>query len=123
MPASYQLDLENRLVRTRGWGVLTDPEVRDLYDRLRVDPDFEPSFQQLCDLREVTDLKTTADALRALARRPTFAQGVRRAFVVGREVDYGLSRLFQAYSEPQGSVIEVFREWEAAEAWLGMRVR
>ena len=123
MPASYELDLENRLVRPRGWGILTDAEVRDLYERLQVDPGFDPSFQQLCDLREVTDLRTTADALRALARRQTFALGVRRAFVVGREVDYGLSRLFQAYAEPQGAVIEVFREWEAAEEWLGMRVQ
>jgi hypothetical protein len=121
LPASYELDLPKRLVRTRGWGVLTDAEVGDLYERLRRDPAFEPTFQQLCDLRQVTDLQTTVEALRALARRPTFAPGARRAFVVGREVDYGLSRLFQAYAEPKGSLIEVFREWEPAEEWLGIR--
>ena len=119
MPADYQLDLSERLVRTRGWGVLTDAEVDELYRRLQRDPGFRPDFRQLCDLREVTEIATTVDMLRAIARRKIFAPGVRRAFVVDRDIDYGLSRLFGAYSESEGAVIQVFRDWQEAVSWVG----
>jgi hypothetical protein len=115
------LDFAHRLVRTESWGVLTDDEVRDLYRDLRADPAFDRSFQQICDLRRVTRITTTVDTLRFLAQSHIFAPGVRRAFVVDREVDFGLSRLFAAYSEAEGAVIEVFRKWEDAEKWLGLR--
>lgn len=120
MPTTYELDQPLRLVRTRSWGALTDDEVRTMYERLMIDPGFDRSFRQLCDLREVTQIKVTVETLRMLAQRRIFAPGAQRAFVVGREVDYGLSRLFQAYSEVEGAVVEVFRGWDEAEAWLGL---
>jgi|SRR6185503_1064161 len=121
MPATYRLDPERRLVLTHSWGVLTDREVRDLYESIRTDPVFEPTFRQLCDLRDVTQITASADTLRDLARSHIFADGTRRAFVVARDVDYGMSRLFQAYVVP-GAVLEVFRDMEKAELWLGLRV-
>jgi len=123
MPTKYTLDLPHRLVRTHSWGVLSDQDVRDLYRDIRADPAFEPFFQQLCDLRQVTRITATVDTLRYLAQSRIFAAGARRAFVVDREVDFGMSRLFSAYSEVEGAVIEVFRNWEEAEEWLGLRVR
>jgi hypothetical protein len=39
---------------------------------------------------------------------------------VARDVDYGMSRLFQAYVA-EGVVLEVFRDLEKAELWLGLR--
>lgn len=119
MPASYELDLSEGMVRTRGWGVLTDQDVDELYRRLQKDPAFRPDFRQLCDLREVTEIETTVDMLRAIARRKIFAAGVRRAFVVDRDIDYGLSRLFGAYSETEGAMIQVFRSWQEAVDWVG----
>ena len=121
MPTSYTLDTPRRLVLTHSHGVLSSDEVRELYGNIRNDPGFEPSFQQLCDLREVTAITATVDTLRDIAQSHIFAPGTRRAFVVARDVDYGMSRLFQAYAV-EGAVIEVFRDMEAAEAWLGLHV-
>ena len=120
MPASYRLDPSRRLVFTHSSGVLTDQEVRDVYDQIRRDPAFDPTYQQLCDLRDVTGITATVDTLRDLARSHLFAPGTRRAFVVARDVDYGMSRLFQAYVV-EGVVLEVFRDMEKAEEWLGLR--
>ena len=120
MPAEYELDLTRRLVRTKEWGVLTDEDLRDLYEQIRTDPAFKPTFRQLCDLREVTKITTTAESLRTLAQSRVFTPGSRRAFVVGRAVDFGLARMFQAYSEVEGQTVEVFREMDDAEAWLGL---
>src|SRR5262245_14271033 len=120
MPASYRLDPTRRLVLTHSSGVLTDREVRALYASIRSDPGCDPTFQQLCDLREVTEITATADTLRDLARSHIFAAGTRRAFVVARDVDFGMARLFQAYVA-EGVVLEVFRDLEKAETWLGLR--
>jgi hypothetical protein len=123
MPTTYDLDARRRLVRTHSWGVLTDDEIRAMYEKLIADPAFDRSYRQLCDLRDVTTMTVTVDTLRLLAQRRIFAPGAKRAFVVGRDVDYGLSRLFQAYSEVEGAVIEVFKVWEDAEEWLQLRER
>ena len=120
MPAEYELDLALGLVRTKEWGVLTEDDLRELYERIRSDPAFDPSFRQLCDLREVTKITTTAEALRFLAQSRVFSPGSRRAFVVGRAVDFGLARMFQAYSEVAGQTVEVFREMDEAKVWLGL---
>ena len=120
MPAEYELDLALGLVRTKEWGVLTEDDLRELYERIRSDPAFDPSFRQLCDLREVTKITTTAEALRFLAQSRVFSPGSRRAFVVGRAVDLGLARMFQAYSEVAGQTVEVFREMDEAKVWLGL---
>ena len=120
MPTTYQLDLALGLVRTDSWGTLSDEEVVELYQKIRDDPAFNPAFRQLCDLRKVTKITTTVETLRSLAQSRIFAPGARRAFVVDRQVDFGLSRLFQAYSEVEGATIEVFREMEEAKAWLGL---
>lgn len=121
MPITYELDVAGEMVRTRGWGVLTEGEAEALYATLRADPAFRPTFRQRCDLREVTQIDATTDALRNLARAKTFAPGAHRAFVVGRDVDYGLARIFQAYSELGDAEMRVFRDWEEAERWVGLR--
>lgn len=120
MPAKYEIDPALRLVRTFEWGELSDEDLRALYVRIRADPAFDPSFPEVCDLRSVTRITTSVETFRFLAQSRIFLPGARRAFVVGREVDFGLARLFQAYSEAEGGTVEVFRNMPDAEAWLGL---
>jgi hypothetical protein len=120
VPAVHEIDIPRRLVLTIEWGELSDGDLRGLYDRIGEDPAFDPTFRQLCDLRNVTRITTSVETLRYLAQSPIFQPGAKRAFVVGREVDFGLARLFQAYSETEGQTVEVFRDMSEAEAWLGL---
>lgn len=120
MPAMYQIDVARRVVRTKEWGELSDEDLRSLYDRIRSDPAFDPAFRQLCDLRSVTRITTSVETLRFLAQSRIFLHDSKRAFVVGREVDFGLARLFQAYSEVEGGTVEVFRDLTEAETWIGI---
>jgi hypothetical protein len=121
VPAVHEIDVARGLVLTKEWDELSDGDLRGLYDKIRDDPKFDPSFRQLCDLRAVTRITTSVETLRSLAQSSLFHPGARRAFVVGREVDFGLARLFQAYSEAEGGTVEVFRNMSEAEAWLGLR--
>jgi hypothetical protein len=120
VPAVHEIDVARGIVLTKEWGELSDGDLRGLYDNIRDDPKFDPSFSQLCDLRAVTSITTSVETLRSLAQTSLFQPAARRAFVVGREVDFGLARLFQAYSEAQGGTVEVFRNMSDAEVWLGL---
>ena len=120
MPTSYQLDLRQQLVRSRYWDVLTDADIVSHYQRLGADPDFRPSFRQLCDLRDVSRIAAHTETLRDLANNSIFAPDARRAVVVSGDLDYGLARMFQTFCELAGSQVEVFRDEPSAQAWLGI---
>ena len=120
MPASYTIDHADRVVRTDSWGILTDSEILDLYARLAADPEFDPAYKQLCDLHKVAQIAASSETLRELANASIFDKGTRRAIVVANDLDYGLARMFQTYCDLAGVAIEIFREREAAVAWLGV---
>ena len=105
---------------TRGTGDVTDDEVRGHYVRLRADPRFDPSFQQLVDLRGTTDLAITPRFIVALAENPIFTPGVKRAFVGDQDFQYGSARMLAALGKISGQLIWVFRTLAEAEQWLGL---
>jgi hypothetical protein len=43
---------------------------------------------------------------------------VKVAFVAGRKLEYGLSRMFEFFSKDANTTIDVFYSIEEAEAWL-----
>ncbi len=118
MPSSYFIDRSQQLVRSRAWGVLTELESHEHYRRLKMDPAFLPSFRQLCDLREVTELEASTTHLRDLAAQQVFASGSQRAFVAPTDLYFGLARMLQTFCDLEGSRIGVFRTMAEAEEWL-----
>jgi hypothetical protein len=125
MPWNYEIDINHRLIRARAWGVLTHEEITALRLRYTGDPEFQPDFSQLFDLREVTTVSATLDELQEVAGFSVFSPGVRRAFVATNPVPYAFSRMYEAYREFNGGQeqIEVFRSIEEAEKWLGIRTQ
>ena len=118
MPTDYTIDPVRRLVISRAYGILTEEESSGLYDELESDPEFDPSFRQICDLTEVTDLDASADHLRTLAKDLAFRRSSRRAFVAPSDFVYGLARMLEAYIELEGGDVGVFHTRAEAEAWL-----
>jgi hypothetical protein len=122
MPASYSIDQARRVVSSRGWGDLTDADLADHQAALLADPAFDPTFAQLCDLREVTsESQVTVLGVRYLAGRDVFAPWARRAFVAPRPLSFGLARMFALLRKSRGELaIEVFRELPSASHWVGL---
>jgi hypothetical protein len=120
MPATYEIDVTRGLVLSRAWGELTDEDVVEYYRRLRTEPAFRSTFNQLCDMRTVTHIATAPATLRELARTKIFAATARRAFVTKADADYGIARMFQAFCELEGTTIGVFQRLEDAQAWVGL---
>lgn len=120
MPASYEIRANQRLVRSRLWGVVSDEDLRAHAGLLRADPDFDPTYQQLVDLRDVSALRVSSDTIARVARESAFAPGVRRAVVAPTDYHFGMGRMFDLYSDAAGQTVAVFRDLDAAEAWLGL---
>jgi hypothetical protein len=119
MPNSYTIDRVRRLVRSRAWGLLSNDDLREHYAKIAADPSFQPSFRQLADLRQVTALTVDARTIAENAGIPVFDPKVRRAFIASSDVAFGLARMFATYAEERAAQnIQVFREMDAAEAWL-----
>jgi hypothetical protein len=118
LPASYTIDIDRKLVVTRIWGAATDDEIFDHGQRLRNDPQFRPDFRQLVDMSELTEIRVGTGVIRDASRNQFFSPGVRRAVVANSDAAFGMARMYAIASEIEGQTIEVFRNMNAAEAWL-----
>ena len=105
-------------------GTVDDTELLGTYNALISSPGYDASLNDLVDLRAVEKLDVTGDALRELAR--AFALVVdrrryrtRRAIVAPMDHVYGMARMYEILRSDAPEEIRVFRDMEAARAWLG----
>jgi len=70
--------------------------------QLQKDPDFEPSFSQLLDFTNVTDVELSSEEIRRLAQKTIFSANSRRAFLVNSDLKFGLARMFAELRETFG---------------------
>lgn len=118
----YEIDAEKRIVWTTLYGVLTPSDLHEHADKLREDPAFDPTFRQVIQVLDVERLEgVTMDALRVFASVNPFGPGSRRAIVAGRDVQYGVSRMYQVFAEGPGMAVRVFRDVGEAVRWLDER--
>lgn len=120
MPATYRLDLVERVVWSRAWGLLRDEELAAHSRKLVTDPRFSPDFRQVQDLLDVEEARLTPSGLREVARLNPFGPGARRAVVVPTSVLFGLARMHEHFREGGGDELQVFRAMAPALAWLGL---
>ena len=118
MTTGYRIDLERRVIFSSGSGVLTDEDLFDHQARLTGDPEFDRSFDQLYDLREVTKQDVAEGTLRMLAEARSFEPGVKRAVVAPRDVLYRMAQMFQTLHDDAPEEFRVFRTIKEATAWL-----
>ena len=117
MPESYTLDVPRRLVACRAWGKFTSAELFEHYHLIAADPDFEPTFSQVGDLRDVEEFDMGSSAVEAAADLGVFSTTSRRALVVAHDLQYGIARMYATFSELAGQNMKVFRDYDAALKW------
>ena len=59
--------------------------------------------------------------VRETAREEFFVESTRRAFLVSDDMNYGMCRMYATHAEAIGQVVAIFRDRDAAEAWLDLR--
>ena len=120
MPQAYEIDVTRRIVLSRAWGVSTARDLVDHYAALAADPQFDPTFSQLVDLRGIERFDVPTPVLRREALEPVFASQSPRALVASSDVGFGLSRVYSAHAELVPQNVRVFRDIADAERWLGL---
>lgn len=119
MPAFYKIDKERRVVLSSASGVYCLADARSHQERLSKDPDFDPSFSQIADFTQVTQIELSADDVRLLAQKSLFSPRSRRAFIMPNELAYGLGRMYGILRELAGETgIRIFRTLEEALDWV-----
>jgi hypothetical protein len=122
MPFSYVVYREHRLVISTGSGRVTWEEIRERQDQTKTDPDFNPEFNQIVDLRTVTGFEMTSDHARVLARRMIFSFTSKRAFVAANPGVFGVGRMWELFTEMSDNPtqIRVFYDLSSALKWLDL---
>jgi hypothetical protein len=121
MPASFVIDHQQKLVRSKGWGVLVEDDLATTQRGLHDDRQFEPMYRQVWDFTEVTEMKVTAKAIRRLALTSPFAPLARRAIVVNSDVAHGMARMYALMGDRDPNDFRIFRDMSLALSWLGVK--
>ena len=118
MPSSYRIDRERRVVFSVATGAVTNESMRDFQDRLRSDPEFDPSFRHLLDLRGLSTGNVSSAGVRSLISGNPFAPGTRTAVVTARELDFGHARMYELMSDTDPEDFKVVRTLDEALFFL-----
>jgi hypothetical protein len=118
MPATVQIDPENKVIFLTVSGTLADAEMLALQATMSNDPRFQPHFCRLADMRGVDKVELTVDGIRKLAERDIFGSGARRAIVAGQGLIYGFSRMFEMLAKAEET--RIFSDINEARKWLGL---
>lgn len=120
MPATYNVDKEQRWVHTMMWGELSRTDILVALEKGLMDTEVDTSFAEIVDLTEVTKVDLSGDDMREIARKSAFSLSSRRAFVVpDNSVVFGLVRVYEILRELQGETgIRIFRTLDEALNWV-----
>lgn len=122
MPISFVRDDVRRTVHTTVTGAVQVADIIGHFDTARHGQTLD--YTELIDARGVTKpYLTAADIWRAatlVRNSPVIQKFGRRAVIVDGDVTYGLTRMFASLLADHFP-IEVFRDRNAAEDWLGSR--
>lgn len=120
---AFSIDTDTRRRVATFTGRIGDRELFDAYASLVNEPAYDPSLDDLIDLRAVTHMGVTGAGLHRLIamydQRDSDGFRTRAAIVAPTDVLYGVARMFQALrGDETPEEIEVFRSMDDAMRWL-----
>jgi hypothetical protein len=123
MPIEFESFPEHDLGVLRHVGIVADDEFLRFYSRLYDKREKRHTAGLLVDLRDADSTPRSPDALRSLSRiiqdcLQAVQHAPKVAVVAPRDLSYGLARMYDMYSEGIPWQFVVFRDVEAALAWL-----
>lgn len=105
-------------------GPLSYDDLLDHRRRVGASADYHSGYHLLFDTRRASEVAVSGDAVRTFAG---FGQSgprrfARMAILVGGEVDYGVSRVFQAYADHHDEdTLRIIRDPVEAWRWINQR--
>ncbi|HLV87474.1 MAG TPA: hypothetical protein VKV39_10885 [Candidatus Sulfotelmatobacter sp.] len=114
----YDIYPERRLVMVRFGAKVNAHDIARYANQLRMSREFQPTFSEIVDLRQVEKLELRAEDFLELADQiDPFSVDAKRAFVVRTSVQNHAARLHKILHRQRH--FEIFRSMEDAEEWAG----
>jgi hypothetical protein len=125
MPVSYEIYKEMNLIVSRQIGHTDDDEIVRVYKAMYTDPDFDPSYDKLIDLREADSRDRDPDILEIMAhfageKYSEIQAKPKVAIIAPKDLTYGFGRMYDGLSAETGEELQVFRTATEACKWLGI---
>lgn len=115
MPVSLTVYCDRGLVYSVFRGEVSEEEFLARAEAIRSHPEFNPSFSEILDLRAVTELRTSAQALKQLASRDgLFDHTSRHVVIAPAGLFVRMARMLQSSAEEAGPRFWVVRTPEEA---------
>jgi len=104
-------------------GLLNSKDILNTFDRAVSDEKYKPGMGRIWDFTDIDLSSIDSDAIPKMARHslsfPPGISDVKVAFVVTKTMEYGLTRMFKAYSDTYAKTkVNIFKTIEEAENWL-----
>jgi hypothetical protein len=116
-----RFDQQKNIVFIALTGSLNKQVILEAFDQAVSDARYRKGMGRLWDFRNADLSAVDSEAVTEMAQYPLkFPPGindVKVAFVTGKDLEYGLSRMFEMSSRAK-TPIRVFREIAEAEAWM-----
>jgi len=119
MPIVYQFDVSLGVLFITAHGVVTDPEYASAYRSFSRDARFVPEIRTLGDFTQITDNHITMEMMRQVSEEMP-PHTARRAALVTRQLEYGLSRAYMSFREGNSTdgLRAVFTDRQDCCDWL-----
>jgi hypothetical protein len=120
MSVSVRIQRQVSLVCTRFSGQITDDDVRHQIELIAAGAPYEGKYSAITDFTHVERFDVTTEMIRAVAAQDSPLSAAKRVIVAPGEVQYGVSRMFQALSHQTRPDITVVRSISEACAILNI---
>lgn len=117
MAIGYTVDTGRGIVFIRGWGVLTEGQLRAMSTALPHEAHFDPLFHVLVDLADVQTVSISPSYPQSY--RSPFHRGSRRAVFTRSDYVFGLTRMYES-TVAESDEFFVGRDAAKALEWLGL---
>jgi hypothetical protein len=120
---SFNVDADKRLRIATFEGIVTEPILFSSYQDLLSDPAYDPTLNDLADMRAVERMEVRRPAvlqLVAMFSSPDAIAATKLAIVAPSSHVFGMARMYEILSSDTPEQIVVFRDYDEAERWLGV---
>ena len=121
MAHAFEIDIEHGVLRESYVGVVDGNAMEEANSAISASPSFQKGLSFLTDLRRAEMAIGYDEMVRHVSNLPDL--GIKKqAFIVARDLEFGMARMFEMLSEDIGLYDEsrVFRDLEKGLEWLSL---
>ena len=100
---------------------MTDLELTQRQQNMRRDPAFSPAYNYFFDLSEARLTNVSSETILELAEASPFREGSKGAILAPRDLEFGLSRMYEIQMDHAVADVRVFRTRQDANRFLGLQ--